>query len=122
MASLPVYDRTGAEVDTYQIDPATLAPRINKQLLHDAVVMYQANRRQGSAKTKSRGEITGASQKMYRQKGRGVRGPARAAAGSAGVAATSSPSGPRIGPTGCQERHSAWPPEWPSPRKSPTTR
>jgi len=77
MASLPVYDRTGAEVDTYQIDPATLAPRINKQLLHDAVVMYQANRRQGSAKTKSRGEITGASQKMYRQKGTG-----RARAGS----------------------------------------
>jgi len=77
MASLPVYDRTGAEVDTYQIDPATLAPRINKQLLHDAVVMYQANRRQGSAKTKSRGEICGTSQKMYRQKGTG-----RARAGS----------------------------------------
>jgi len=77
MASLPVYDRTGAEVDTYQIDPATLAPRINRQLLHDAVVMYQANRRQGSAKSKSRAEISGASQKMYRQKGTG-----RARAGS----------------------------------------
>jgi len=77
MASLPVYDRTGAEVETYEIDPAQLAPRINKQLMHDAVVMYQANLRQGSAKTKSRSEVAGASQKMYRQKGTG-----RARAGS----------------------------------------
>jgi len=77
MVSLSVYDRTGAEVDTYEIDPMTLAPRINKQLLHDAVVMYQANQRQGSAKTKSRAEVAGARQKMYRQKGTG-----RARAGS----------------------------------------
>ena len=71
MASLPVYNRTGAEVGTYEIDPAELAPRINKQLLHDAVVMYQANRRQGSAKTKSRSEVSGTTKKMYRQKGTG---------------------------------------------------
>jgi len=77
MASLPVYDRTGAEVGNYQIDPAQLAPRINKQLLHDAVVMYQTNQRQGSAKTKSRAEVAGHHAKMYRQKGTG-----RARAGS----------------------------------------
>ncbi len=71
MASLPVYDRTGVEVGTYEVDPAELAPRINRQLLHDAVVMYQANRRQGSAKTKSRGEVRGSTRKMYRQKGTG---------------------------------------------------
>jgi large subunit ribosomal protein L4 len=71
MTTLPVFDRSGAEVGSYEIDPAALAPRINKQLLHDVVVMYQANRRQGSAKTKSRGEVTGSSQKMYRQKGTG---------------------------------------------------
>ncbi len=71
MASLPVYDRSGNEVGTYEIDPADLAPRINKQLLHDVVVMYQANRRQGSAKTKSRGQVSGSTQKMYRQKGTG---------------------------------------------------
>jgi large subunit ribosomal protein L4 len=34
-------------------------------------VMYQANRRQGSAKTKSRAEIVGTTKKMYRQKGTG---------------------------------------------------
>jgi len=71
MATLKVFDRSGAEVDTYDIDPAELAPRINKQLLHDVVVMYQANTRQGSAKTKSRAEVAGSTRKMYRQKGTG---------------------------------------------------
>ena len=77
MVSLPVYDRSGAEVGKYEIDPAELAPRANKQLLHDVVVMYQTNRRQGSAKTKSRSEAVGSTEKMYRQKGTG-----RARAGS----------------------------------------
>ena len=71
MVSLAVYDRTGAEVESYDIDPAELAPRINKQLMHDAVVMYQANLRQGSACNKSRADVRGNSQKMYRQKGTG---------------------------------------------------
>ena len=71
MASLTVYDRSGETVGAYEIDPAELAPRINKQLLHDVVVMYQANKRQGSAKTKSRAEVAGSTKKMYRQKGTG---------------------------------------------------
>lgn len=68
---LPVFDSTGSQVGTYDIDPAELAPRVNKQLLHDVVVMYQANQRQGSAKTKSRSEVAGTTKKMYRQKGTG---------------------------------------------------
>jgi len=68
---LPVFDRHGAEIGTYDIDPTELAPRISKQLLHDVVVMYQANQRQGSAKTKSRSEVAGSTRKMYRQKGTG---------------------------------------------------
>ncbi len=71
MVSLPVYDRTGAEVGKYEIDSFVLASRINKQLLHDAVVMYESNLRQGSAKTKSRAEVAGSTKKMYRQKGTG---------------------------------------------------
>ncbi|NLE37143.1 MAG: 50S ribosomal protein L4 [Pirellulaceae bacterium] len=71
MVSLPVYDRTGAEVGTYEVDPADLAPQISKQLLHDVVVMYQANRRQGSANNKSRSDVAGSTKKMYRQKGTG---------------------------------------------------
>ena len=71
MANLTVYDRTGKEVGNYEIAPEDLAPRINRQLLHDVVVMYQANKRQGSHRTKSRGEVAGTTQKMYRQKGTG---------------------------------------------------
>ena len=71
MASLTVYDQKGGEVGTYEIDPSDIAPRVSKQLLHDVVVMYQANQRQGSHKTKSRSEVSGTSKKMYRQKGTG---------------------------------------------------
>ncbi|MBL8826909.1 MAG: 50S ribosomal protein L4 [Planctomycetaceae bacterium] len=71
MASLTVYNRSGKEVGTYEIDPAVIAPKISKQLLHDAVVMYQRNLRQGTAKTKTRTEVAGSGKKMYRQKGTG---------------------------------------------------
>ena len=71
MATLPVYDRTGKEVGSYEIDPAQLAGKINKQLLHDAVVMYRANQRQGTHRTKTRADVTGSRKKMYRQKGTG---------------------------------------------------
>ncbi|MDZ4780231.1 MAG: 50S ribosomal protein L4 [Planctomycetia bacterium] len=71
MPSIPIFDRTGKEVGAYDIAPEDLAPRINKQLLHDAVVMYQANLRQGTFKTKSRTEVAGTTKKMYRQKGTG---------------------------------------------------
>ena len=71
MVSLPVYDRNGAEVGKYEIDPAELAPRVSKQLLHDAVVMYETNRRQGTVRTKCRSDVAGTTKKMYRQKGTG---------------------------------------------------
>ena len=71
MASLPVYNSSGKKVGKYEIDPTEIAPSINNQLLHDVVVMYQANARQGSHKTKTRAEVAGNKQKMYRQKGTG---------------------------------------------------
>ena len=42
MASLPVYNRSGKEVGKYDIEPTDLAPKINKQLLHDVVLMHLA--------------------------------------------------------------------------------
>jgi large subunit ribosomal protein L4 len=71
MISAPIRDMSGKEVGTYQFDPAELAEGINKQLLHDVVVMYEANRRVGTVKTKSRGMVAGNKKKMYRQKGTG---------------------------------------------------
>jgi len=71
MVTLPVYDRTGAEVGKVDIDPAAIAPTINKQLLHDATVMYMSNLRLGTKRTKARGEVSGSTKKLYRQKGTG---------------------------------------------------
>ena len=82
MASLKVFDRSGKEVGTYEIEHTDIAPRISKQLLHDAVVMYQANKRQGSTRTKSRAEVSCTGKKMYRQKGTGN---ARAGSRASGI-------------------------------------
>jgi large subunit ribosomal protein L4 len=68
---LPIFDKSGKEVGTYSIDPSAIAHKISAQLLHDAVVMYQSNLRQGSAKSKTRAEVQGHKKKMYRQKGTG---------------------------------------------------
>lgn len=77
MISVPVRDMSGSQVGVYEFDPAELAPRISKQLLHDVVVMYETNRRVGTVKTKSRAEVSASTKKLYRQKGTG-----RARAGS----------------------------------------
>ncbi len=71
MATLTIFDHAGKEAGKYEIDTAQLADRVNKQLLHDVVVMYQANLRQGSHNTRTRGEVSGSTKKMYRQKGTG---------------------------------------------------
>lgn len=71
MISAPIRDMAGKEVGTYEFDPAELAPSVNKQLLHDAVVMYENNRRVGTAASKSRGMVAGNKKKLYRQKGTG---------------------------------------------------
>ena len=71
MATLTIFDEAGGEVGTYEIDTNEIAATVNKQLLHDVVVMYQANLRQGSHNTRTRGEVAGSTKKMYRQKGTG---------------------------------------------------
>ena len=71
MLTLPVVDRSGKKVGEYQFDENELADHVSPQLLHDVVVMYQSNKRQGTAKTKTRGEVAGSTKKMFKQKGTG---------------------------------------------------
>ena len=71
MTTIDVYNVKGDVTGSVDIDTDALAPKINKQLLHEVVLMYQANARQGSAATKSRSEVAGSRRKMYRQKGTG---------------------------------------------------
>ncbi|WP_437190647.1 50S ribosomal protein L4 [Planctomicrobium sp. SH527] len=69
--SAPVRGMDGKNVGSYEFDGNELADRISKQLLHDVVVMYETNVRQGSVKTKTRGEVSGSTKKLFRQKGTG---------------------------------------------------
>lgn len=71
MAVIAIHNKSGAEVGKYEIDSTDIAPSINRQLLHDVVVMYQANLRLGTHKTKTRSEVAGSTKKLYRQKGTG---------------------------------------------------
>jgi large subunit ribosomal protein L4 len=71
MTTLTVYNKSGGKVGSIDVDPAQIAPRINKQLLHDAVVMYECNLRMGTQQTKTRSQTAGTTKKMYRQKGTG---------------------------------------------------
>ena len=49
----------------------TVGPEKGSQAVHDLVTAYRANRRTGSACTKTRGEVAGSNKKIYRQKGTG---------------------------------------------------
>ena len=71
MIEVPVYKMDGKKSGTVQIDPAVLGGRIRPDVLKQAVVMYQANARQNTVATRSRGMIVGSTRKLYRQKGTG---------------------------------------------------
>jgi len=89
MADLAVYNRDGEQVDTVVVDEGLLGGLVRPELLKQAVVMYQANLRQGSARSRSRGMVEGSTRKIYRQKGTGnarmgtVRSPIRRGGGVA---------------------------------------
>lgn len=68
---VPVYNQKGKKVGTMSIDEASLGGVVNHALLKQAFVRYHANRRQGSARTKSRGMVQGSTRKLFRQKGTG---------------------------------------------------
>lgn len=74
--NVPVYNMQGAEVGSMSIDESALSASysddgLNPSLVKQAYVMYHANRRQGSARTKNRAAIAGSTAKMYKQKGTG---------------------------------------------------
>lgn len=71
MINLVVYNTDGKEIDTLKVDEAALGTSVRYPLLKQAIVMYQANKRIGTAANKSRGMVTGSSRKLFRQKGTG---------------------------------------------------
>jgi large subunit ribosomal protein L4 len=71
MLTLPVYNAAGERIGEETIDPADFGGEINKQLLHDVVLMHQAARRLGTVNTRGRADVAGSGKKLFRQKGTG---------------------------------------------------
>src|SRR5690349_9776927 len=71
MLSIPVYNSSGEQVGEESIDPANFGGTVNKQLLHDVVLMHLAARRVGTVNTRGRGDVAGSGKKLFRQKGTG---------------------------------------------------
>jgi hypothetical protein len=69
--AVPTFSRAGQSTGSISVDPAEFGGKVNKQLLHDVVLMYQANRRAGTHSTLRRGEVAGSTKKLFRQKGTG---------------------------------------------------
>ncbi len=71
MLTIPVYNPDGAKVGEEQVDPAAFGGEVNKQLLHDVVLMHLAARRVGTVNTRGRADVAGSGKKLFRQKGTG---------------------------------------------------
>jgi large subunit ribosomal protein L4 len=71
MLTLNIYNNKGDSVGTVDIDPDEFGGQVNRQLLHDVVLMHLANQRAGTHSTLRRGEVAGSTRKLFRQKGTG---------------------------------------------------
>ena len=69
---VPVYSLSGEVVKQIEVSDHVFAVPFNEAVVHQAVVAQKANARQGTASTKTRGEVAGSSRKLYRQKHTGL--------------------------------------------------
>ena len=73
---MPVYSLKGEVVEQIELSQTIFAIPFNEAVVHQAMVRQLANGRQGTASTKTRGEVSGSTRKLYPQKhtGRARRG------------------------------------------------
>ena len=71
MAEVSVYNMEGQEVGKLTLSDAVFGAPIKSHLVHQAVVLHLANKRQGTQKAKTRHEVSGGGRKPWRQKGTG---------------------------------------------------
>jgi large subunit ribosomal protein L4 len=67
----PVYNLAGEVVANIEISDKVFGVPFNEALVHQSVLRQQANARQGNASTKTRGNVSGSTRKLYKQKGTG---------------------------------------------------
>ena len=75
--TVDVLNESGSKASTIDLDSNLFGIKVNDQAIYNAVKLYMANKRQATAKTKKRSEVSGGGKKPWRQKGTG-----RARAGS----------------------------------------
>jgi len=66
-----IYNQQGEKTGQMELPASVFGVKVVPDLLHQVVVCQQANRRQGTANTKGRGEVSGGGKKPWRQKGTG---------------------------------------------------
>ena len=71
MANVSVYNMEGSEVGKIDLNDSVFAVDVNEHLMHMAVVLQLANKRQGTQKAKTRSEVSGGGRKPWRHKGTG---------------------------------------------------
>lgn len=71
MIDIPVHNESGQQVDTLSLDESLLGDEVRPDLLKQAYVRYHANRRLGTVRTRTRGEVSGSNRKLFKQKGTG---------------------------------------------------
>jgi large subunit ribosomal protein L4 len=76
-SSIPMFNSKGKEVGKFELSKELFTGTVNKGVIYQAMLMYNANQRRGTASTKTRGDVSGGGKKPFRQKGTG-----RARAGS----------------------------------------
>ncbi len=86
---VPVYSTEGEIIEQIELDESIFQVPMNQAVVHQALVAQQANARLGTASTKTRGEVSGSTRKLYRQKHTGrarvgsIRSPTRRGGGVA---------------------------------------
>ena len=71
MANVKVFNMSGSEVGSIELNDSIFAVEVNTHVMHQAVVQYLVNKRQGTQSALTRAEVRGGGRKPWRQKGTG---------------------------------------------------
>src|SRR5436190_21600162 len=71
MPTAKVLDLANKEIGEIELPDTVFGVPLNEPLVHEAVRSFLANRRAGTSATKTRGDVSGAGRKLWRQKGTG---------------------------------------------------
>ncbi|MDP8253305.1 MAG: 50S ribosomal protein L4 [Candidatus Kaelpia aquatica] len=69
--TIDILNISGDKVADFELDKDVFDGSVNKELLHQVITSYLANKRQGTASTKTKGEVSGGGRKPWKQKGTG---------------------------------------------------